>query len=249
MPTWSSSRSALALAFVTVFLAGQSASSEVPRYFPVELGWTWDYAHDVMGTEVNQITGTRLVRGRVTQIQRRQQIGTQYPQVVENYWSVDEEGDVFLHGGQNFTFPIVIAYEPPIRLVDAPLSIGKSWESPFTYCNSLDLDGTCQGPYPYPLVVVFEGNITVPAGTFYTYGVGYDDQPPSISVAGNNFDIFARYRGEASSEGALVAEASDWYCDGVGLVQFDAFKMTGWSPPGTTATDESSWGSIKRLFR
>ncbi len=65
--------------------------------------------------------------------------------------------------------------------------------------------------------------VSVPAGTFECYHVHYSE---------SYFDITEEY--------------DHWYCDGVGLIQFDDHQLL---PGYVTPVESSTWSSVKELFR
>jgi hypothetical protein len=78
--------------------------------------------------------------------------------------TMDNEGDVWLHGGYDEDLGLWFFFEPSILLVDAPLYVGKTWE---TYAYSPQLYQTWHAAYE----VVSEEIVTVPCGTFPTFQV------------------------------------------------------------------------------
>ena len=195
------------------------------------------------------ITGEEEILGALTRV-RRQQMTTD---LFENFWTADSAGNVYIHGARNLVDDFEVAYLPPILMVDAPLAYGKAWmtEGVMNY----DLDGTPWGgdPYDYSLRVYFEGFVAVPAGDFYSYGVGYDAGPVLVrSAAGEFYDIFGRRL--RAGEQLTEADITEWYSDGTGLAQQTTYaagehplRLIWWNP--TVFTEASSWGRIKHLFR
>jgi len=169
----------------------------------------------------------------------------------ENYWTEDADGNLYLHGAANLTDSIVQwAYLPPILMVDAPLELGRRWLTEDV--EIVDLDGNpLQTLGDYALRVYSSGDVVVPAGTFYAYGVGIDLGPNRrVELPRGTFDLLGRRVGGVTPtrEGA-----SDWYSDGVGRVRHTPYAdeqhmnvLVSW---GISPVSQRTWGAIKWLFR
>jgi hypothetical protein len=218
-------------------------------YFPLGIGSDWQYYSTYYGTQSVSIPGEQVVLGVTTRV--RSQV--EPDQGFANYWTVDSNGSVFLHGAINFTHPMEVAYWPPLKMVEAPLFVGRTWVN--TGIHLYNLDGTPwdHDPIDYPVRVYTEGVLTVPAGDFYCYGVGYDTGTSPLLVGGHGmFDVFGR----RVAVGELAADNStEWYSDGVGWVQSRdwpdsqyAFRLVSYHlvPASTQAT---TWGRLKAMFR
>lgn len=136
-------------------------------------------------------------------------------------------------------------------MVAAPLSYGKSWVT--ENVNVIPLDGSPTGdPFDYALTVYFEGELVVPAGLFYAYGIGQELPLPGIrSSSGQVFDVFGNRIAESGSQG--IGRATEWYVDSVGLVQIAplpvpeyTYALLWLSQP--TAGRAWTWGGIKLLY-
>jgi len=173
------------------------------------------------------------------------------PQIYDAFLTSDEAGNLFLHGAVNHTYPFEMAYLPPILLVSVPLELGQYWVTEGV--QAYDFDGVPIGvPFDYALQVDFEGNVAVPAGTFYAYGIGAVIPGQPNLPHEQNHDIFGRYI--PFEEDARDIDITHWYTDQVGLVQRTFYlgdervlKLLWWTPP--TATEERTWGQIKGMYR
>ena len=111
------SRLALALVIATAFTPSLARSDS---WMPLQIGNRWEYRGTGGGHQVEHITGTFTLRGRVVAIKH-------YDEGVdaglENYWLNDPDGSVLLAG---FTGAdgFGIAYEPPIRYLNGPPAVG-----------------------------------------------------------------------------------------------------------------------------
>jgi hypothetical protein len=226
------------------------AAPAVPAYdfHPLEVGSHWQYYSTYSGDESMTIVAEQLVLGVTTRVRREV-----FPdEVVENFWSQDSSGTVFLHGAVNFSEPFAVAYLPPIKMVSPPLYVGRTWMTPAVRCY--DLDGTPweSEPFDYPLRVYTEGLLTVPAGDFYSYGVGYDIGAELVlTTRQGTFDIFGRRLG---GDQLTADNATHWYCDGVGVVQSCYFvdrqyasRLVSYQLP-TVSTTPTTWGRVKAIL-
>jgi hypothetical protein len=237
-----------ALLLVLSILIGAWQPAHAGSYLPLVVGNDWEYASPDGRHETQRITGTTVLRGRTVFVKRYEQ--SVENEGLENYWIEEPGGRLLLCGffradsGTGWG----IAYEPPICMADAPLSLGRTWT---TSSQSFMLPG--MEPVS-PLEVRFEvleaGDLATPAGTFFAYGVGapqYVATPLArCSVTGEA--ISASVRGASG----MPAEAAptDWYCEGVGVVQYSSdalYQLTGYGSP--TAVAASTWGRLKNLYR
>jgi hypothetical protein len=233
----------MCLAILTVSSRGLSYD-----YFPLGIGSQWEYYSTYFGEQSVSILGEEIVLGVTTRV--RSQVDPE--QSFENYWTVDSSGDVFLHGAVNFTYPMEVAYWPPLKMVEAPLFVGRAWVTIGVRCYNLDGTPWDQEPIDYPLRVYTEGVLTVPAGDFYCYGVGYDTgSGPLLVGRQGTFDVLGRRVGASQLAGD---NSTEWYSDGVGVVQSCDFTDRQYAsrlvsyhlvPVSTQAT---TWGRLKAIF-
>jgi len=206
-----------------------------PEYLPLQDGNNWQYATEAGDTWITTVDGTLEVLGnpafRLVQV-----LAGADAQSLENWWSIDGEGNVFLHGFDNAGF--VREYEPPVLFVDAPLFLGKTWASSTQAGSDLiDLEFT----------VETDGLVDLPVGSLPAFGISYLQplevpKTPGYSLAGHRLPAGKRD----------PADATDWYSDGVGPVQLrfggNVYQLTAYSI-GTVATQASSFGAVKALYR
>jgi hypothetical protein len=230
-----------------ILFVNLSESAKGYEYYPLAIGTMWYYENDLGETNLMSIVREETLLGAMTHVRLKQ--GSQ---VIETYWSVDTDGHVYLHGGRNFTYPFELAYLPPLRMVDAPLYLGKEWVTEDV--GLYDFQGNFQGDeFDYPLEVYFEGELVLPAGTFHSYGIGFDLNP--VFVDGPSGEIYDVQLNRIDPSDARSREdVTDWYTDGVGPVQYTIttppetwFKLHWWNP--STRARESTWGQIKTLFK
>lgn len=241
---------------VSAFVAGAllvaacAALAQGPEvYLPLETGDHWSYQSDLGTTEEMTITGEFSVLGVVTRV-RLEDLVTD---LVENYWTTDDSGDLFLHGAHNLMYGFQVAYQPPIRMIDAPLSQGKAWVT--SAVHLYNLDGTPWGgdASDIALVVDFAGNVEVPAGSFPAFGIGFNTQTLALADKdGAEYDVFGRRVRDRVDKSDV--DITEWYAAGVGIVQKTRypgdqhlFQLTSFGLP--SALRSTSWGSLKAEYR
>jgi len=237
----------VAIGIFLLALVGRSVAFSY-EYHPLAVGSHWEYYSTLHGAQSSSIVGEEVVLGVITRVRRQ----VQPDQVWENFWSSDSAGNLYLHGGRNFTYPVEVAYAPPIKMVAAPLLLGKVWVTPgVRFC---DLDGTpWEGDsFDFAFQVYTEGRLTVPAGEFYAYGVGPDTGPGLMfTTRQGTFDMFLQWVGDSQ---LTAGNATEWYADGVGVVQqcndtnteYAFHLLSYWLPP--VSTQPTTWGRLKAMF-
>jgi hypothetical protein len=226
------------------FLAALCIPAVAHTYQPLTIGAQWVYVNQVHGPQTMTITGERVVLGALTRIRHQSEAAQTY----ENYWTADADGNLWLHGAYNYD-GFNIAYLPPIQMASAPLFEGKTWVTQGILLYGLDGTPSGETPFDYPLRVYTEGVLTVPAGDFYAYGVGYDTGSRLIFTReGKSYDMFGR---ALDADPVRVDDNStEWYSDGVGLVMFgyaDRFLLESYGFP--VPVEHRSWGGIRALYR
>lgn len=156
-----------------------------------------------------------------------------------NFWTVEGDGDVNLCGFYRSGEGFGRAYFPPIKMLDAPLAVGQTWTEScdiYTYPDLVKI-----GELQISFAVYESGPVSVPAGDFETYGIGFAfplEQAPPTPVG---FSIDGAV--ETAQRGA---GASEWWALDVGKVQYrssDLFQLTTYDLP--TPLQSLSWGRLK----
>ena len=225
----------IAVCILFLLVTGTTVADD---YQPLETGNFWSYVSDEGASEM------RVVGEQVPIFQ-----GHPYPivytdsdgnQGLINYWTSEPDGGVLLWGFSRPTWGIL--YQPPIRMVDAPLFVGKIWP------NTVDLyslpDTTFYMTMEFNYEVHEDPELTVPAGSFPTFGIG-DPAPGATAILGGHFTLW----GEALTDKSPFVDR--WYSEGVGVVQ----EYVGHLLQLETYTDHpvamevSTWGAVKALYR
>ena len=220
-----------------IFLASPVTAED---YLPLETGNFWSYITE-SGAEETLVVGEPVP------------IFQDYPYPIEyttgeggnlgliNFWTSESDGGVLLWGFSRPTWGYL--YQPPIRMVDAPLYVGKTWS---TTVDMYDLpDTTFFQTATFTFEVFEDPELTLPAGTFPTFGIG-DQEPGALSILDGRYTPW----GEVTTRNDRGA--SVWYSLGVGLVQYDGFaglwQLETWTDD-PVGVEVSSWGAVKALYR
>lgn len=221
--------------FLILLIALPAASQD---YLPLEPGNFWSYLLDDGSHELRVVGEMVPVFGNMVY-----PIGHPFLdpfQNLVNYWSTGPDGDLLLWGWSRGTFGYL--YQPPIVVVDSPLSLGKEWSTTAGLYAVTDSSYVQTGEFPF--IVCDHADINVPAGAFDSWGVGYGPPPAKTLFDG-------RYNVMGEEIGAKTGEVERWYAEDVGVVEeyltevYQLETFTG----HPVATETSTWGGIKALFR
>jgi len=161
-----------------------------------------------------------------------------------NYWSTGPDGDLLLWGWSRGNGGYY--YLPPIVLVDSPLALGKSWSTTVdVYAVS---DSSFVSADEFSFAVYDHADITVPAGTFESWGVGYGTSSKKNFIEGR-YNLMGEEIGAEVSAG--TGDVESWYAEGVGLVQHNlstVHRLEDYSGR-LVANKATTWGGIKAIFR
>jgi hypothetical protein len=206
-------------------------------YLPLQMGNRWEYTSSE-GDETREVTGTIQLWGEEVYV-------IEYPESVfnlglENYWTTNPEGDVFLWGFWRDDDTWGMLYFPPIPMADAPLYLNKTWSHTFAVYELPDTNYIAENEIGF--AVYSEGIISVPAGDFYAYGIG-QFLPLGAGVLGDHSVTGERVFDEPRQE------PTHWYSDGLGEVQYqatDLYQLVSFDQP--VAVAQMSWGAVKALY-
>jgi hypothetical protein len=121
-------------------------------------------------------------------------------------------------------------------MVDAPLTDGKAWSDSIAIYTLPDT--IYAGTYRISSQVYETRTLTVPAGSFFAYGIGGTYPSGSPVLAGYSL------MGAAADERDAMQPAV-WYSDGIGQVQYhtdDLYQLALYVP---TSVQGTTWGRIK----
>jgi hypothetical protein len=222
----------------TLALLCLGASAARAGYFPLDEGIVRVYEvtmDNVVETDSRYFLGTTEYNATTTHILHY----TSGPDDgLSQYWSEDANGDTWFHGFDREG--LSAHYTPAILWLDAPLFVGKTWQSTVTA--------------PIQVILHFEvlaqESVTVPAGTFPCFTVGYSVDPVADKRGMRGLGI-ASLTGRRAQ--VLGAGSSESYSDGIGLVQWglglgrtDRLKSI---EPDQVAIMPTTWTGIRQLFR
>jgi len=216
-------------------------------WLPLAIGNQWQYVDDTEDAHIESITDEGHVRGRRMFV--KSYVGGQDDGLV-NFWQIGSDGSVLLGGYYRAAQPFGLLYEPPVRIFPGSPVVGMEWTS-HAIAFSVP-DNVFYAEFDLYWAVAEELSLSPPAGTFQCFGVG-QVAPPAITFApeGQAWGIDGRVlRSAPGVLGTGPASATEWYADGVGLVQYNTgvpylLQSYDLTVPAVT----SSWGRIKGLYR
>jgi hypothetical protein len=223
------------LCTLTIFFAGSAAADD---FLPLEEGNFWNYVSEGGTTEM-QVVGEQvpLFQGNPFPIFYSGNAGNEG---LVNFWTSEADGGVLLWG---FERPwLGLLYQPPIRVVDAPLYVGKTWTETFDIYALPDTIFTQTAEITFR--VAEDPELTLPAGVFPTFGI--EDVGPGLEVL-----LAGRYTLTGKIKTNASRAVSEWYSLGVGVVQMDyseLFQLETWTDHPVTS-EGSTWGGVKALYR
>lgn len=233
----------VACALLARFAAPASAGTTLPL-LPLEMGNHWEYVSPG-GTVVQEaISGTRSVLGR-TVVAKSYLAGPDAG--IENWWMTGPNGEVLLAGFDRSVDSFTIGYEPPITWCTGSPAIGVTWTTHVVAYNMATM--LVDSEFDVTLGVFEDASLTVPAGTFPTFGVGWVVQPATPAFASSRALGLDGRTGSAALRPA-TGMVTDWYSRGIGVVQYSSnelFQLTGYGNP--TPTRATTWGMLKQLYR
>ena len=231
----------LALAAAAPALAGSSQPM-----MPLTPGFYWDYVSPGGVHQFEAIGGTLTLLGRT--VTEKGYTGGPDAGLV-NWWLTGPAGEVQLAGFDNPTAGLSLAYDPPITVCGGTPLAGDLW---LTHVTAYQLPTMAvYATFDLTYGLIEEVDLTLPAGTFHTFGVGQVVfAAPFAAAGGAALGLDGRSLGTGPAATRAAASASDWYSPGVGDVQFvasDLFRLEsyGVADPVHAAT----WGQVKQRWR
>ncbi|MCB9463952.1 MAG: hypothetical protein H6682_09735 [Candidatus Eisenbacteria bacterium] len=220
----------------TILLAAIGSPAHAETYQPLSDGDWWTYQADDGETETRTVDGLVSVFGRTT---HRIRYAGGANDTNENYWTVDDSGNLYLHG---FYFPTTdfgLVYDPPILyLASSPLFVGKTWQMTTTFYTLPDT--LYAGQYDLAFLVYEEVELDLPVGRLHAFGTGQTmPSAAEYSLTGVRLD------------GQRGGRPDTWWSEDIGPVQFALGSHLQLIDYGGAPTPVSnrSWGSIKSTFR
>lgn len=214
------------LCFVFVPASSRLAHASENPYFPLVPGLYSPYtAGDTIDIFYNVI-GTEEFYGHTVWVVMREVVWSGR-HILEIY-STDTDGDVLYHGRRSVdTAGVLIdqVFNPPIRIIDMPVLVGKSWVDNTVVSRYQDgiLFETEEGLTYSGRIVAIDIPIDVPAGSFST-----------LEIAGDWGSGATRY----------------WFAQDIGTVRLERPGGGTESLAGpVVAIEQLSWGSVKSLYR
>jgi len=235
----------IALLVCTLLVAAAGASAQ--SFLPLDVGNRWSYTSDLVGPDIREVIygpdplyeDTYTIEFDVSD----------HSPGHRQYFSSNDQGDVFLHGFRRLEPRQTRYYDPPLMVVDAPLYPGKVW------AVTTDVRNTRNG------------------GVLATYTVEYTaTEPVTVMVAGvehQAWGILEVVLPNPSADAGIgtrwttdgrpfhLAKADDvivphWWVRGVGEVQYRSigiFRLVDFFLNGTVGNQDLSVSDLKRAYR
>jgi len=224
---------------VFLLIIASLVAAQPPDYQPLSPGWSWTYITDEGGYLTKHVADHLEVHGHFTTVIQCVELAP-YPQVYQNYWTKDPDGNVYLHGAWNED-GFLWTYEPPILLVSPPLYPGRNWSSTSRFYRSYD-NSSPDTLLTLTYEVIARSDVTVPAGVFKSANVVSVIPQPSCARHGNAYDLLGR-----CLPAGRAYENGEWVSDGIGRIKDAAWELEEFTAP--LPAEFSSWGDVKLLFR
>lgn len=221
-------------AALLVCAAGASAQT----WLPLDDGFTWSYAGP-SAAQTLTVQTEATVRGRAVK-PILYSPSTENPGL-RNFWSHGPDGDVILHG---FDRPgeFAWAYEPPIVILEAPPTVGQTWQQTIVAHDLFTSDSLFT--FDIAFHVFAEQVVVVPAGTFDAIHVGQVIPTAFATPAGGMLGLDGTR--SAGTRGGIELN----YAENVGVVRDATAQASDLVSYGlTTAVAAESWGRVKKLYR
>lgn len=177
-------------------LLQQSSGGGGRSYFPNTDSYSWRYSSTDGSSSISTVEGTRQIGSATVQVVKsRYTSASGTVSTGETYWRVEDAGV--------YIYPSVSTTES-MTFLAFPLEVGKTWKT-YDY-------GTSE--YSSTASVAARENVTVSAGTFDCYKVGYVTKRGTVELSSSNI----------------------WFGDGAGMV-----KVTS---SGSTIESQLAWKSF-----
>ena len=226
-----------------VFAATMPAAATEASYLPLEYGNRWAYSSDLVGPDIKEVVpGPSPVFGDAYTIRY---LVSDHSPGLENYWSTNEAGDVYLHGFRRLNPRRAFFYDPPLKVVDAPLYPGKTWVS------AVDLSttpgGDSLGRYVVRYTVTNSEVHVIEGVTVVAFGVLETAESEGVAGLGSEWLT----DGRPNETGKAEVVVPHWWAQGVGEIQYRSlgiFHLVSYSL-SRVDNEQSSWSELKRLYR
>jgi hypothetical protein len=233
----------LALTIVLLAVAVTAVAQDAVTYLPLQVGHRWSYSSDLAGPDIKEVvSGPDAVFGYSYNIRY---LVSDHSPGLENHWSTNADGDVFLHGFRRLEPRVAYFYDPPLKVVDAPLYPGKSWVSAV---NILLYPG---GPPVARFVVRYDvtvpETITVNGVEHVAHGVLETAEAEALTGIGSAW----RPDGLPQDGGKTGVIVPHWWALGVGDLRYRSLGIFHLSDYwfGAVPNEASTWSDLKKLYR
>ena len=230
----------LALLAFSVPVLAQGGGS----YLPLEVGNRWAYSSDLVGPDIKEVvTEWDPVFGDAFMIRY---LVSDHSPGLQNYWSTNAEGDVFLHGFVRRDPRRLFIYDPPLKVVDAPLLPGRTWVSAVDIM--VEPGGQPVGRYVVRYTVTEPETFVIEGNEVVAHGVLETSESEDVAGVGSQWLT----DGRPFDPGKDQVIVPHWWAPGVGEIQYRSlgiFHLVGYSFDHLVANEQKTWSDLKTLYR
>ncbi len=232
------------LSRILIALVLLSTLAVAGTYLPLEEGNRWAYSGDIVGPDIKEIASGP-----------DPQFYNSYPVLydvsdhslgLKNYWSTNDEGDVFLHGFARLSPRVSRFYEPPLKVVDGPLFPGKTWTSTVTVYEVPG--GPAVGFFNVEYTVTEPDLVLINGQEYEAHGI-LEAQVLSAAGVGSEWTTDGRPFDLAKENDVIVPH---WWVENIGEVRYRSigiFELIDFFIHGIVANDDVSWSDLKQNYR
>jgi len=230
------------LFLLTLALVPSMVSAD--QFMSLEEGNRWAYSGDIVGPDIKvALSGPDPL------------FYNSYPLLYDvsdhslglrNFWSVNDSGDVYLHGFARMSPRVSYFYEPPLQYVDGPLYPGKTWSSSAALVEFPG--GPAVGYLNVQYTVTEPESIVIAGEEHLAYGV-LESQSSAVAGVGSDWATDGRPF-DLAKEGDVVVP--HWWVEGIGEVRYRSigiFDLVDYYFRSHVANDNMSWSDLKQNYR
>jgi len=232
------------VAFLPLLMLCFGAPAAAQSYQPLDTGLRWVYGSpNEVDRDTIVVVGPTVFDG-VEVIELRYH---GFNDGLSNFWTVDADGSVLLHGFDRPADSFARHYAPAIRFVNPPVTEGHSWrDTSIVYCPRSPCDTSSA---IFVSTVTGIGPRTVPAGTFVAAAIEMGIGSPQLTSEHPSDYSITGTRPSASNHPTATQDGQTrWWTAGVGMIEnYDGWALLQFDSP--TGTRVLSWGRLKTRYR
>jgi len=224
-----------------------SAAACAQSFLPLDVGNRWAYTSDLVGPDIREVVygpdplfeDSYIIEYDVSD----------HSPGHRQFYGTNGEGDVFLYGFRRLEPRQSRYYDPPLKVVDAPLYAGKTWT--VTTDARATRDGGVLATYTVQYTVTDPVTVMVGGVEREAWGIleGVLPNPTADAGIGTTWTTDGRPFDLAKADDVIVPH---WWVWGVGEVQYRSigiFRLVDYFLNGTVGNQDLSVSELKRAYR